>query len=463
VRGVCQAKVGAACSGGACRACDESGTCASKTTICAPQGDSTVLVGSGQFGCTAPNTCVAGMCRACTQPPAQPALGVPIVAPSRLVDCNGNVDCGFNTNSLLSKGSCVAGKCVCQNGYTGASCPLACPDTSASWSIDLLLASPALGTLTTNCGSNGGANVTFSTGAGCQVVWVPSVGAGVDCSMRDSLLSAGETVIITLVPATNKLRLGFGNFVEGASRGKAKLVLAGMRRRQAAGTEYNITTAALEINQVGIVGVEISGVTGSFAVTKIDSIDTTSITANTTVLETTSATGNDTGVSTMDVGTEGERGFIERLQDGFRGEDDVYLGGFIGVLLFIALMAGATCVAVYIYVRQKKRLAAHQARSGGVKTVSDQHEMVSFVDKERERSASNVSLQSLPYAKIPAMGESNPGYGQFPSDDSAGAGAPQYAKSFPDGPDYVTSFPDNGSSAAITLPTFYMTQATIEE
>jgi hypothetical protein len=107
----------------------------------------------------------------------------------------------------------------------------------------------------------------------------------------------------------------------------------------------------------------------------------------------------------MDVDTTGERGFIERLQDGFRGQDDVYLGGFIGVLLFIALMTGATCVAVCIYVRQKKRLAAHQARSGGVKTVSDQHEMVSFVDKERERSASDVSLRSTPYAKIPG-GES---------------------------------------------------------
>jgi hypothetical protein len=193
----------------------------------------------------------------------------------------------------------------------------------------------------------------------------------------------------------------------------------------------------------------------------------------------------------MDVDTTGERGFIERLQDGFRGQDDVYLGGFIGVLLFIALMTGATCVAVCIYVRQKKRLAAYHARSGGVKAVSDQHEMVSFVDKERERSASDVSLRSTPYAKIPG-GESpaydkvQDPYGQFPSDNSNGGylalpgapvsggsggylalpGAPPagtaYAKSFPDDHDYATRFPD-GSSASITLPTFNMTQATIEE
>jgi hypothetical protein len=244
------------------------------------------------MGCISNNSCTSGFCvkgvccnRACSNECEECLLGDG--------KCKAKTGaCGFN-NSSLSTGSCIAGKCV------------TCPDTSASWSIDLLVVNPARGTLTTSCGSNGGANVTFSTGAGCAVVWTPNVGAGVDCSFVDGLLSAGETVTITLAPATNKLRLGFGNFFEGVSSGKAKLVLAGTRLRQATGTEYNITTAALEIDQEGIVGVEIRGVAGSFAVTKIDSIDTTMPTTaiTSTTLTATTAAATTTTVATTTVAT----------------------------------------------------------------------------------------------------------------------------------------------------------------
>jgi hypothetical protein len=123
VRGVCKPKVGFACGVTSCQACDELGQCVAKSTLCAPVAgsNSTTRVGTTGFGCTSPNACNRGVCGPCTQAPMQPPVGMPILPPPPVMaDCKDNIDCG--SNAMPPKGVCVAGKCMCSNGFSGALC-----------------------------------------------------------------------------------------------------------------------------------------------------------------------------------------------------------------------------------------------------------------------------------------------------------------------------------------------------
>jgi hypothetical protein len=123
VRGVCKPKVGFACGVTSCQACDELGQCVAKSTLCAPVAgsNSTTRVGTTGFGCTSPNACNRGVCGPCTQAPMQPPVGMPILPPPPVMaDCKDSIDCG--SNAMPPKGTCVAGKCMCSNGFSGALC-----------------------------------------------------------------------------------------------------------------------------------------------------------------------------------------------------------------------------------------------------------------------------------------------------------------------------------------------------
>jgi len=137
VSGKCQPKVGQLCGDGQCKVCDARGDCKPRTTLCGE----TAIDGSPLFGCNAAPTnatqgtqCVRGVCQDCTtvspppvsKPPPTPPPGPPD-------DCIDNVDCGGFTpeqisaaeamnKTLSGAGTCLAGKCVCSDGYKGQFC-----------------------------------------------------------------------------------------------------------------------------------------------------------------------------------------------------------------------------------------------------------------------------------------------------------------------------------------------------
>jgi hypothetical protein len=201
--------------------------------------------------------------------------------------------------------------------------------------------------------------VTLSATGMCAVVWRPMAGVGVDCQSSDGLISPGETLVISFTPAMNKVKLSFGTFIAG-TKGTVKVKMnspIGTRRRQAEET-LDIDANPFVINRTEIAGLEITAQEGSkFDLRTIESVQMTIVTmpleSSTSVIDTT-APANSTSENTTDTTTAPlEKGFIENLQDGFAGQNNVYLGGFIAVIILIVIIIVAVVVVV-IKIRQNK-------------------------------------------------------------------------------------------------------------
>ena len=122
VSGVCQPKVGVPCGDGVCKACDESGICQTRTTLCAEKA----MNGTGLFQCnTADRQCLSGQCVACAVPVMPPDISkapnsTVVIKPA--VDCVDAIDCGGGPTVTVPAGVCMQGKCVCNAGFTGKYC-----------------------------------------------------------------------------------------------------------------------------------------------------------------------------------------------------------------------------------------------------------------------------------------------------------------------------------------------------
>lgn len=302
-----------------------------------------------------------------------------VAASTLCEDAGGLVGTAFGCEA---KQSCFEGKCVSctsENMAGAVEC-----GAQGAFKVDLQLVNPSLETLKV-CGLN----LTFSTNVGCGLQWKPANGVGVDCANApDGLLTANanETLKIALAPAINRLKLSFGSFVVGQDEGKVTVVLAGSRRRQATMEAVVFNQSSVVIDVLAVAAINVEATRGAFDVRTLESVEGTASNMSTTMVS------NGTSATTMpvDAATSAaiEKGFIDRLNDGFAGNDDVYLGGFLTVVIVLLLMISACAVVALVFVRNRRRRAAAGSSGDGTELI--------------KTDATTVPQLSAPYQSLPA-------------------------------------------------------------
>ena len=353
--------------------------------------------------------------------------------------------------------SCFEGTCTsCTTAEVAK--PVEC-GAQGALKINFVLVNPKITSTLVVCNQN----VTVAAPAGCGVQWQPQAGVGVDCSSSpDGRLttSPDEKLLLSFSPPMNKIKLTFGSFVPGQSAGSVLVRMnapMGTRRRQAM-QEIAFNESSLLIDQQAISGLEIRATSGAFDFRTLEQVEMTTVTSmnDTTMPLSTIAsavTATDDSLQRTDTDTTVEKGFIDNLNDGFAGTNDVYLGGFIGFLAFLILCIVGVVVVIVLWPRKSKAaakvakpIALKESNYGAVNVVDGNYDSARAPDPDYD----NVPANGGTYQPIPTQGEyeqleKKPDYDQVqPGADysgpsvlspyaPAGFGAPatDYASQFP--------------------------------
>jgi hypothetical protein len=283
-------------------------------------------------------------------------------------------DFGCNVDQSCFEGDCI--DCASKNGTVVAA---TCGADDETFVANLPYINPTLQRLKF-CDRW---SISFYTiGAGCHVVWQPLGGAGVDCDMDgigDGLVTAGVDERLKMFvefPENSMVRLTFGNFDVGGDFGNVTVV----HIVDTMGTEAEVVMSfdqpKIEIDY-WVSRLYVIAIKGSFDLRRVEVLKSPKIatlgpTSTTTVRladavaigtndtdggSRHSSSSNNSDATTTESGPNSltdEKGFAERLNDGFAGKDDAYLGGFVAVLI-VVILAVLACIVFGTVLKKKKK------------------------------------------------------------------------------------------------------------
>lgn len=401
--------------------CDKNGTCLKVAgSMCSFNADCLSNVcwkpPAGMPGVCCDRAC-AGECNGCESGQCEGFRGVPCQMP---VNTNATAVCKVCTpNDKLSEcrtaatkcsavgglsgdqfgcrseESCFDGQCIACAGADGLELPVMCGANNDTFTANMLLINPTLGRLEF-CRRW---SIEFYTiGSTCAVQWRPQRGAGVDCGNKtneiDGMITAGTTEdeflkMFVELPENSTVRLSFGNFEVGdTGRVTAESMVVGRVREDTTSKEISFNESQVLID-LWVARIYISATKGSFVLQRVEVLQsqspTTTTTTNlslstmmtTTDLSVSSTTAVNSSASTNSTQSEstttivGEKGFAERLNDGFAGKDDAYLGGFVAILI-VVILAVVACIVVAIAVKKRRSASATGGTGASMESIVPQ-------------------------------------------------------------------------------------------